>query len=373
MNQFWWLLVGLFPALTLAGGARAWGQPIAINPGVDTTDREAKAAVTLWINYLRSQPDEHNLKNSPFWAESERAQYPKVDQLLHAINTETSTYAMGYPTILYVKPRGGFTEIKTLFSWADSTQNTYALCIASVFAKKENGAYQLYNALTVNRRDWQAQTLGEVTFHFPPGRTLDRARAALLRQSIDRLVHEWQLPRQPIDYYFADTYEEVQRLRGLDYAIGMGNADRPSGMADLATRTVFCGGLGEDYFHEVVHLYLNPLFPSSPLLEGLAVFYGGSLGHDLGWHLRRLDAHLAQHPEIDLDKWENFWYLDNFTNPNSAIQGLLCHLAYQQGGLAKLKKLMSYQSVNQAITQEFGVKPGGLNPFFREQIKLLKE
>jgi hypothetical protein len=106
---------------------------------------------------------------------------------------------------------------------------------------------------------------------------------------------------------------------------------------------------------------------------GLAAFYGGSLGHGLGWCLRRLDAHLAQHPEIDLDKWENFWCLDNFTNPNSAIQGLLCHLAYQQGGLAKLKKLMSYQNVNQAITQEFGVKPGGLNPFFREQIRLLKD
>ncbi|OFY64148.1 MAG: hypothetical protein A3H98_14355 [Bacteroidetes bacterium RIFCSPLOWO2_02_FULL_36_8] len=349
----------------------AFGQ-IPLNPGVDTTDKELKAVYTLWTNYLISKPNKDNIKNSPYWAESEKIKYPKVDQLLNAINTETPTYSMGYPTILYMKSQNGFIEIKTLFGWSDSLKNIYALCITSVFAKKENGEYKLYNALTVNSYNWQIQKIGSLTFHFPLTHIFDKAKATILISSIDSLRKQWKLNSAPIDYYFADTYEEIQHLRGLDFAIGMGNKDKPSGISDQETNTVFAGGLGENYFHEVVHIYLNRLFPNSSLVEGLAVFYGGSIGHDLKWHLTRLNDYLNQHPEINLNDFEDFWYMDNFTNPNSTIQGLLCYLAYKNGGLDKLKQLMSYDDTIVAIEKEFGIKKDELNKFFREQINLNK-
>lgn len=128
----------------------------------------------------------------------------------------------------------------------------------------------------------------------------------------------------------------------------------------------------ENYFHEVVHIYLNKLFPASQLVEGLAVFYGGSLGHDLKWHLTRLNDYLNQHPEINLNDLEKFLYTDNYTNPSSAIQGLLCYIAYQKGGLEGLKKLMSYDDTYVAIEKEFGIKKDGLNKYLRQQIKVYK-
>jgi hypothetical protein len=351
---------------------KTFGQQVTINAGVDTTDHKIKAVITLWTNYLKSKPDKDNIKDSPFWADTEKKKFSKVDQLLNAVNSDVSTYLMGNPTILYVKPKHDFFEIKTLFSWTDSLENVFVLCIASVFSKKENKQYKLYNALTVNSKNWKTENIGSVTFHFPQSHTFDKNEASKLLQSIDGLIKQWNLQTIPIDYYFADTYEEIQHLRGLDYSIGMGNKDKPSGMSDQETKTVFAGGLGENYFHEVVHIYLNKLFPKSPLVEGLAVFYGGSMGHDLKWHLTRLNDYLNQHPEINLNDLKKFYYMDNFTNPNSTLRGLLCYIAYKNGGLDKLKKLMSYKDTYSAIEKEFGIKKDGLNEYLRQQINANK-
>jgi hypothetical protein len=120
-------------------------------------------------------------------------------------------------------------------------------------------------------------------------------------------------------------------------------------------------------------LYLNRLFPNSPLLEGLAVFYGGSMGHHLKWHLAKLDDYLYKHPAIDLNEPQSFLYMDNYTNPFGTIQGLLCSLAYKSGGLDKLKRLLSYEDLYQAVASEFGIKKYELGKFLRMQIHASKD
>jgi len=359
-------------AIFFTTAIKTFAQQSTINAGVDTTDHDIKAVITLWTNYLQSKPNKDNIKDSPFWADTEKKKFSKVDQLLNAISSDYPTYSMGSPTILYAKAKQDFYEIKTLFNWTDSLESVYASSITSVFAKKENGQYKLYNALTLNSKNWKTEKLGSVTFHFPPSHTFDKKEAGKLLQSIEDLTKQWSLQIVPIDYYFADTYEEVEHLRGLDYAIGMGNKDKPSGMADIETKTVFAGGLGENYFHEVVHIYLNRLFPESSLVEGLAVFYGGSMGHDLKWHLTRLNDYLNDHTEINLNDLGKFWYMDNLTNPNSTIQGLLCYVAYREGGLNKLKELMSYTDTYIAIEKVLGIKKDGLDKYLRQQIKANK-
>ncbi len=345
-----------------------FGQKITINSGVDTTDKDINAVITLWTNYLKSKPNKNNITNSPYWADSEKKKYSKVDQLLNAINSDYPTYSMGNPTILYVKPKHDFFEIKTLFSWTDSLENVFVLCITSVYAQLENEQFKLFNALSLNSNKWKNKIFGSVTFHFPQSHHFDENKANKLLNSIHKLKKEWNLKTIPIDYYFADTYETILNLRGLDYSIVMGNKDKASGMADLETNTVFSGGLGENYFHEVVHIYLNRLFPKSPLVEGLAVFYGGSMNHDLKWHLKRLNEYLNQHKEINLNNLEGFKYMNNFTNPSSTIQGLLCYLAFKKGGLDKLKKLMYHDDIYIAIEKEFGIKKNDLNEYLRKQI-----
>lgn len=356
--------------LLLTTWTEVTGQLIAVNPGVDSTDTEIKSALLCWSKYLLSRPSKLNIKDSPFWAESEKVKYPNVDQLLNAIDSDAPTYSMGYPTIIYAKPKNGLMEIKTLFGRLDDLRTIYVSSIISVFVKKEREEYKLYNSLTIKTQSWNSQKRGSVTFHYSPTHKFDKKKADSLLQSIQDLTSKWSLQPIPIDYYYADTFEEMQHSRGLDYSVGMGNKDKPSGMADLDTKMVFCGGLGENYFHEVVHIYLNPLFPKSPLLEGLAVFYGGSMGKELGWHITRLNNYLNQHPEIDLTDFESFWHMDNYTNPNSTIKGLICDLAYEKGGLVKLKSLLSHDDINMAIVKEFNIQKEEIGKFLRGEIKV---
>lgn len=182
-----------------------FGQRITINSGVDTTDQDIKSVTALWMKYLKSKPTKENIKNSPFWAESEKEKYAKVDQLLNAVNSDYPTYSMGNATILYVKPTSAYYEIKTLFSWTDNEEGVNVLCITSVFAKKENETYTLYNALSVNSKNWKSEKLGSVTFHFPPSHLFDGGKATLLVTSIEELTRQWNLETIPIDYYFAAT------------------------------------------------------------------------------------------------------------------------------------------------------------------------
>jgi hypothetical protein len=64
--------------------------------------------------------------------------------------------------------------------------------------------------------------------------------------------------------------------------------------------------------------------------------------------------------------------MDNFTNPNSTIQGLLCYIAFKNGGLDKLKKLMLHEDTYTAIENELGIKKGELNKYLRQQVNLNK-
>ena len=55
---------------------------------------------------------------------------------------------------------------------------------------------------------------------------------------------------------------------GFDYNFMMVNAEKPTGLSDAIDNLTYSSGCGENYFHEVVHLYLNPLHSKSPLNEG---------------------------------------------------------------------------------------------------------
>ncbi len=349
-----------------------YGQQIFINPGVDTTDLEIAKSIAVWTNYLNSKPTPENMQTSLFWAETEKKKYPVVDQLYNSLG-DTPPYQIGKPTILYAKPDSQYILIKTLFSYSDSLQNTIAWCITNVYVKKENGTYKLYNALSKNISSWLVKKIESVTYYYPPDHKFDETKASKLILSINHLTDEWKLKKVPITYYIGETYEQLQKLRGLEYAVGMGNQTKPTGISDIKSKSVYCGGLGENYFHEVVHIYINPLNPKSALNEGAAVFYAGSMGQTLKWHLKRLSKYLAEHAEINLNNLEDFYFMDNFTNPNSTIKGLLCYLAFKEGGIEKLKKLLTYESLDLAIENEFGIKQKDLNHFLREQINLNKD
>ena len=118
---------------------------------------------------------------------------------------------------------------------------------------------------------------------------------------VDSLTTIWNVRPVPTEFYLADDQSDIMRMRGFDFYVGEGYNRGIGGVADITNRMVFGAGQNEFYPHEFVHIYVNPLFPKAHnyFLEGYAALLGGSRGHDLRWHVKRINQYLEEHPEID--------------------------------------------------------------------------
>jgi hypothetical protein len=346
-------------------------QTLHINPGVDTLDIDVKKSLHFYRDYLnqfkgRSIP--RNFAN--YWSQKDCKDFAVPDPIVYALNGSYSTYGLASSkTLFYVKPEREFVHFKVLYGWVDSTSISL-FCIANHyirFSDKENPEF--VSPIAVNTKDWKRTSVRNVTFVYPKYHKFDRLQADSLMASIENLEKQWSLKPINITYFLAKTREEIDRIRGLDFSLLGGNREKPSGISDERNNIVYCAGLGENYFHEVVHLYLNNLYKQSPLVEGIAVFYGGSMGKSLKWHLARLKTYLRANPAIDLNKLDEFWYMDNFTNPNSTIKGMLCRMAFERDKIDGLKRIMTYESMEEIFLNEFNVKKGEWNDFLRRSIE----
>jgi hypothetical protein len=260
-------------------------------------------------------------------------------------------------------------QIKTQLSNVDSTGNVNIFAVTNHFVNfNSKGKPYFINPMTRSLGNWRERKVREITYYYPATQRFNKKKADSLMASIIKLEKQWNLKPIAIRYYMADDYDEIQKLRGFDFTLQMGNHIKPSGISDDTDNQVFGGGKGENYFHEVVHVYLNRLFPNSPLREGLAVFYGGSMGRTDKWHLKRVNTYLIEHPEADLSDFNEFWYPDPFTNAGSSIKGMLCKLVFEKDGFQGLKRLMSHSSYAEIFEKEFGVKGTQINAFLRTKV-----
>jgi hypothetical protein len=342
---------------------------IYINPGVDTTLKEVRVALPFYNSYMSGFKNKAIPNMARYWPESELNLRKVPDQSIYMFD-DYPLYSQGYnQTIIYVRPTDKYVKFKIQLSSVDSLKHMMTMSIFNYYVAfdKQHQPYFI-NPLTVNLANWHINKVRNVTYYYPPYYHFNIEKAARLIKQIMSLEKVWGLQPINIRYYLTTDNDELYKLVGFDYALTMGNKLKPSGKSDGIDNQVYCSGWGEDYFHEIVHLYLNHLYPKSPLQEGLAVFYGGSMGHDIKWHLKRVNKYLLDHPNIDLTDINNFWYTDPYTNPGSAIQGMICKMAYQKGGFNGLKQLMTYTSFNEIFKQEFGIDKSQINAFLRKTI-----
>lgn len=219
---------------------------------------------------------------------------------------------------MYIKPLGKHIHFKTQFSAInDAAGNIMTLAVTNHYVdlNGEDGP-KFINPFTRNLATWRNKKVRNITFYYPPQHKFNARKADSLIGQVVKLEGEWNL--KPINnrYYLAKNSDELKILKGFDFALPMGNRDKPSGISDDVDNQVFCAGLGENYFHEIVHVYLNRLYPKSPLKEGVAAFYGGSMGHSLKWHLKKVDAYLEEHQEANLNNIEDYYEQKNKKNGN---------------------------------------------------------
>lgn len=348
----------------------AIGQKVTYNLVVDSTNAETKEVMMLFENYLASNPQ--NKERNSFWNNKEQEKHRNFDFLESEF--QPSLY-MGFPAhVLSIKFRNNIYQIKTQFYYYKEDGSPYVLAIVNYIAKKENGKFKLFNALTLNKQTWNCTTVGVVDFYYPKYHKFDYQKAQKLNDFINETCKNFGVKPKPFEYYLSDDYDEIQVLKGLDYYIGMGGQSKPSGKA--TDDKVYCGGLGEYYPHEVFHVQIDQHFPNKHfwVSEGIATLLGGSRGKNLDWHIKRTNIYLQKHSELDLNDMLKLTNLDSQTSYHYVLGGLIAKEILDKGGWNILKEFMSSGKTDEdyynAIEKHLGINKSELNNYIRQQLRI---
>ncbi len=276
---------------------------IAVGFGVDTTSLPNHDILTLYRSYVAARAD--TVRARGYWSDTEQRQWPLYDLLAGYVYQGFTHF-----TIVHLAPAVGLDStylIRILISGVDdSTRDVRPLALFRVYATRESGRWVLANALPRLTRGWRHDTLGHLTFVYPPERRFDRRKASATAAFVDSLARRFGLPTPlPIAYYFTDDLVQTLAAAGLDFfPIG---SDTVGGRANPWDRFVLIGSSssGESYRHELAHIVLAPLFSGARvhglILEGLMTWVGGSAGLDYAHLLPGLRDYLESHPELTLE------------------------------------------------------------------------
>jgi len=358
------LLTLIFIGLTIS----SFAQKVTYNYLIDTSNIEVKKVQKLFEDYIHSRPD--SIYNNPFWSDTDKEIKGHFDILYGEF--QPSLY-MGFPIhILSIKSNNGVFEIKAMFSSCREDNKPYVLAIMNYIAKKDNNEYKLSNYLYESRAKWNKQKIGLITFYFPLYHQFDTLKANRLNDFSFELCKNLKIKPTEYEYYFSDEYDELQKLKGIDYCIGMGGESKPTGIG--GNFRAFISGLGEDNFHEPFHILMGDNFKCHMWAnEGAATYFGGSRGKDMIWHLSKVNEYLNSNENIDLNNLLTLRTLDEYTDFRYAIGGFVVQLVFEKGGWTLLRQFLNSGNTDNdyylSIEKCLGVKRKDLNSFLRQEIK----
>jgi len=348
---------------------------VAVGFGVDTVGVPNHEIFALWRGYLIARPvcDQPNA----LWSRLEQHQWPSVDLLCPYVYQGFTKF-----TVVHIAPAIGLDStyvIRTLIaSVSDSSQDVKPLALYRVYATREEGQWVLANALPRLTRRWNHESVGRITFIFPPTRAFSRSRAEKTAAFVDSLAHAFDVPPPPsIRYYFTDDLSETLRAEGLEF-FPLGS-DTVGGRSEVINQLVFVGSStnGEAYRHELAHVVLWPflaqLKTAALVQEGLMTWTGGSAGLDFKDLIPGLKRYLDAHPDLTLE--------GIMTNPppragtlDVGYDGLavLCKMVYDAGGIGAIRRLANAGSEPRVVlstaAQLLSVSPPELDGLWRERI-----
>src|SRR5258707_727405 len=94
---------------------------VNFNVNADTLEDDVKAAVHFYESYLNGFKNKSIPDYTQYWPADDCKAYKCPDHTLYAIAGDAPI--MGRPTIIYIKPRKDFIQIKTEFGNSDTAGN----------------------------------------------------------------------------------------------------------------------------------------------------------------------------------------------------------------------------------------------------------
>lgn len=363
----------LFVIILLSITTRSTAQTV-IGSTIDRNNPRIAKAAGFLAEYIDRFHAKQPIDYSLFWSKEDLSSRRVPDDMVHSISSDEATYRFSrHPVIFYAREYPGYIHLKTNIS--DIYQDTvtlYAITNHYVFFRADSGRPYFKSEMALNGHRYTTRVNRDITYHFPKTHRFDKKLSDGLLARLRLIERQWDLKPVPLDYYFADSRAGYAAMRGMDYYFNMDDPS-PSGISDDSTRTVFCQGLGEGYLHEVLHIYFDSSFPHAALRHALIYYLAGGLGHDFSWMVQRMAGYLKAHPETDLTDAEQLITSDKMIHADHITAGVLLQLIDQREGVAGLRRMMQYTSVDEALQQEFGVSRAGKDKFLKTHIMELSQ
>lgn len=184
-----------------------------------------------------------------------------------------------------------------------------------------------------------------------------------------------------ITQYIAPNLYELERLKGFDYIIGMGDAQGNTGGSFDRKNFIIYGDSvgGENYRHEIARL-INPTYPNAHflLIQGMAEYVNTEqkeFGLSHRQHYERMKEWLDSHSDSDISNMDDkFYTMDNQTAPAYLVGKIVCHELFKKDGYQALKRALVAGEDDalffRFLQNEIGVSKDRFNQWMREKIIL---
>jgi hypothetical protein len=310
--------------------------------GVNIKDENIKAVYDLWKNYLSSNPD--TIFDTPYWNDIEKKKYKSYDLLKSEGYLSPSLYALQPNNIvLYIKEMGDEYLIHSMYYWLDDSI-VNPLAITDVIAKKEEGKFKLYNYLPYYTSDWKSKKIGIIDYYFHRDYVFDEEQALRADDLLKKLNKLFDLDVKRVSYYIARDCDEIQRMKGFDYVVGMGKTPNLCAFFDVSNNIVYSNSkVGEYHMHELIHV-INTKYTNANylLLMGLSVYTNDKNAHltkPFIYHALNVQKYLQKNVSLDLTDFENLPQIPG-SDLNYFVGALIVDAILEKGGISLLKEAL---------------------------------
>ena len=302
MKLLFTIYLSLFSAFCFSQNestGKTYKSKLTISKYVDQNDTINQLIISTLDDFLISK--DSALYENRFWAKSdfEKYKFPFID--LYAVEYENQTpdvYHGNLLEIIELEKEKNYL-VKIAFVGTDSSDQSYLKSIYNILATLESDNVVFSRSLNYFVKDWKRIEEYPISYIISPNRTINQQEITKQLADIEILNDYFETDSVELTYYSCINPVELFQIKGFDYVHGM-YQNKKGGLVEFGNH-VFSANSSEYYTHEIVHIYVNTLFPGSNSLlnEGIAMYFGGSGGKPYNWHKKKLKQYIENNEDFN--------------------------------------------------------------------------
>jgi len=251
------------------------GRNVEVKPFIDTTTVEFRQIFNLWEKYMDTlfvysvkshfKISETNAGINSFWYHEDVENYSFADLAYTIPGSAMAFYPTEKEYFLGFDTRDtNMFELKSMFVNQNENvfRNTPDIIISQPVLKVGDN-YKLINKFTLLLKEGKliAKKINDVTYYYSPLYPFNNEKSQILSSRINEFKDGFQIIKDvEIKYLVADNITEIFEWLGVDY---IGAFDYNATLSTIEGRAIpvnnmiLSGGGGEDYMHEIIHIYLK--------------------------------------------------------------------------------------------------------------------